>query len=134
MASDMEVPFLGKLPLDPRIGRCCDEGKSFLTEVPDSPAADAYKKIIQSTLLSCTFFNFKLNCTEYYVSLRRETYFRSSLLSCSKVKKRQPEIQLNLSITVALGLEENGLCSEVTVVEKLKQEVREVAAVERWPL
>ena len=54
MASDMEVPFLGKLPLDPRIGRCCDEGKSFLTEVPDSPAADAYKKIIQSTLLSCT--------------------------------------------------------------------------------
>ena len=49
MASDMEVPFLGKLPLDPRIGRCCDEGKSFLTEVPDSPAADAYKKIIQST-------------------------------------------------------------------------------------
>ena len=139
MASDMEVPFLGKLPLDPRIGRCCDEGKSFLTEVPDSPAADAYKKIIQSTLLSCTrllffFLNFKLNCTEYYVSLRRETYFRSSLLSSSKVKKRQPEIQLNLSITVALGLEENGLCREVTVVERLKQEVREVAAVERWPL
>ena len=80
------------------------------------------------------FLNFKLNCTEYYVSLRRETYFRSSLLSSSKVKKRQPEIQLNLFITVALGLEENGLCREVTVVERLKQEVREVAAVERWPL
>lgn len=53
MASDMEVPFLGKLPLDPRIGRCCDEGKSFLTEVPDSPAADAYKKIIQRILDYC---------------------------------------------------------------------------------
>ena len=76
------------------------------------------------------------------------------------MKKRQPEIQLNLSITVALGLEENGLCREVTVVERLKQEsirvngwtirrkvavaerwslwsggrCREVAAVERWPL
>ena len=48
MAADMEIPFLGKVPLDPRIGRCCDEGKSFLSEVPDSPAADAYKKIIQS--------------------------------------------------------------------------------------
>ena len=48
MAVDMEIPFLGKVPLDPRIGRCCDEGKSFLSEVPDSPAADAYKKIIQS--------------------------------------------------------------------------------------
>ena len=51
MAADMEVPFLGKVPLDPRIGRCCDEGKSFLSEVPESPAADAYKQIIQSTLL-----------------------------------------------------------------------------------
>ena len=65
--------------------------------------------------------------------------------------KRQPEIQLNLSITVALGLEENGLCREVTVVERLKEESMygryarkwplqrggrcgEVAIVERWPL
>ena len=47
----MEVPFLGKVPLDPRIGRCCDEGKSFLSEVPESPAANAYKQIIQSTFL-----------------------------------------------------------------------------------
>ena len=89
MASDMEVPFLGKLPLDPRIGRCCDEGKSFLTEVPDSPAADAYKKIIQSTLLSCTRLPLSLkilNGTGDYVSPRRQTYFRSSLLSMPKVK------------------------------------------------
>ena len=51
MATDMEVPFLGKVPLDPRIGRCCDEGKSFLSEVPESPAAEAYKQIIQSTFM-----------------------------------------------------------------------------------
>ena len=48
MAADMRVPFLGKVPLDPRIGRCCDEGKSFLSEIPESPAAEAYKQIIQS--------------------------------------------------------------------------------------
>lgn len=53
MAADMEVPFLGKVPLDPRIGRCCDEGKSFLSEVPESPAADAYKQIIQKILEYC---------------------------------------------------------------------------------
>lgn len=47
MASDMGVPFLGRLPLDPRIGKCCDEGKSFLREVPDSPAAKAYAAVIQ---------------------------------------------------------------------------------------
>ena len=27
-------------------GQCCDEGKSFLAEVPDSPAAKAYAEII----------------------------------------------------------------------------------------
>ena len=29
-------------------GKCCDEGKSFLAEVPDSPAAKAYHEIIES--------------------------------------------------------------------------------------
>ena len=29
-------------------GRSCDEGKSFLSEVPDSPATAAYKNIIES--------------------------------------------------------------------------------------
>lgn len=29
-------------------GRCCDEGKSFLIEVPDSPATTAYRTIINS--------------------------------------------------------------------------------------
>lgn len=50
MAKDMDVAFLGKLPLDPRIGWCCDQGKSFLTELPDSPAALAYQEIIQSEI------------------------------------------------------------------------------------
>ncbi|XP_070579642.1 cytosolic Fe-S cluster assembly factor nubp1-A-like [Ptychodera flava] len=53
MAKDMEIPFLGKLPLDPRIGKCCDEGKSFLSEVPDSPAAQAYKQIIEKIQNYC---------------------------------------------------------------------------------
>ena len=85
MAADMSIPFLGKLPLDPRIGvlcdqfgvlcdqfgvlcdlfgqnthcsiytsslslctgKCCDEGKSLLSEIPDSPAAKAYTSIIE---------------------------------------------------------------------------------------
>ena len=51
MTADMGVAFLGKLPLDPRIGWCCDQGKSFLSEVPDSPAAKAYQEIIQSESL-----------------------------------------------------------------------------------
>ena len=48
MCIDMDVRFLGKIPLDPLIGQCCDEGKSFVKEHPDSPASMAYKLIISS--------------------------------------------------------------------------------------
>jgi len=47
MAQSMGVPFLGSIPLDPRIARCCDEGKPFLESFPDSPASVAYSLIIQ---------------------------------------------------------------------------------------
>ena len=49
MATDMGVPFLGRVPLDPRIGKCCDEGVSFVQTVPDSPAAEAYRAIVKRT-------------------------------------------------------------------------------------
>ncbi|KTG03648.1 hypothetical protein cypCar_00015179 [Cyprinus carpio] len=54
MCEELNLPLLGRVPLDPRIGRSCDEGRSFLTEVPDSPAAVAYQNIVQS------FVNFVL--------------------------------------------------------------------------
>ncbi|XP_072916447.1 cytosolic Fe-S cluster assembly factor nubp1 [Hemitrygon akajei] len=47
MCKDLNIPFLGKLPLDPRIGKSCDEGKSFLSEITDSPACIAYKEIVK---------------------------------------------------------------------------------------
>ncbi|XP_032826245.1 cytosolic Fe-S cluster assembly factor NUBP1 [Petromyzon marinus] len=54
MCRGMNVPFLAKLPLDPRLGRCCDEGKSFVAEVPDSAAALAFREIIQKIQEYCT--------------------------------------------------------------------------------
>ncbi|MCJ8739684.1 hypothetical protein PDJAM_G00050020 [Pangasius djambal] len=48
MCEELSLPLLGRVPLDPRIGRSCDEGKSFLNEVPDSPAAAVYRAIVQS--------------------------------------------------------------------------------------
>jgi Mrp family chromosome partitioning ATPase len=50
MAESMQVPFLGSIPLDPRIARACDEGKNFLQQHPDSPATVAYGSIIQKVL------------------------------------------------------------------------------------
>lgn len=37
--------FLGTLPLDPRIARCCDEGKNFIEELEGTPAVIAFKEI-----------------------------------------------------------------------------------------
>lgn len=48
MCEDLEVPFLGSLPLDPKIARCSDEGKNFIMELPDSPAVKALNNIVES--------------------------------------------------------------------------------------
>lgn len=48
MCLDMDVPYLGNLPLDPKLARCCDEGKDFISELPDSPAVQASSSIVNS--------------------------------------------------------------------------------------
>ncbi|XP_023813456.1 cytosolic Fe-S cluster assembly factor NUBP1 isoform X2 [Oryzias latipes] len=54
MCADLNLPLLGKLPLDPRIAQSCDEGRPFLREVPDSPAAEVYHTIVQSIRTYCS--------------------------------------------------------------------------------
>ncbi|KAM5153188.1 cytosolic Fe-S cluster assembly factor NUBP1 [Mantella aurantiaca] len=54
MCSDLNIPLLGKVPLDPKIGKSCDTGKSFFTETPNSPATVSYRKIIQKIQDFCT--------------------------------------------------------------------------------
>jgi len=48
LAKETGVQLLGKVPLDPRIGKSADYGISFLDEYPDSPASQAYLDIISS--------------------------------------------------------------------------------------
>uniref|UniRef100_A0A8C3V4M2 Nucleotide binding protein 1 n=1 Tax=Catharus ustulatus TaxID=91951 RepID=A0A8C3V4M2_CATUS len=47
MCQNLSVSFLGKVPLDPQIGKSCDRGQSFLAEAPESPATLSYRNIIQ---------------------------------------------------------------------------------------
>ncbi|KAJ3129069.1 Cytosolic Fe-S cluster assembly factor nubp1 [Nowakowskiella sp. JEL0407] len=47
MADDMGVSFLGSIPIDPRIGKSCDFGESFLDQYPESPASKAYMSVIE---------------------------------------------------------------------------------------
>ncbi|ORY88135.1 essential iron-sulfur cluster binding protein localized in the cytoplasm [Leucosporidium creatinivorum] len=46
LAREWGTEVLGKVPLDPRIGKSCDFGVSFLEEYPESPASVAYGEIV----------------------------------------------------------------------------------------
>ncbi|KAK5660453.1 hypothetical protein OQA88_12998 [Cercophora sp. LCS_1] len=47
LAEEMGIPFLGSVPLDPRIGMACDYGESFFDSFPDSPACTALKGVVR---------------------------------------------------------------------------------------
>ena len=46
VAEKHSVPFLGWIPLDPRICAASDLGRPFIMEYPDSPAAKAFAQIV----------------------------------------------------------------------------------------
>ena len=46
VALEMEVPFLGSIPLDPRISKVMDLGLPFISEQPESPAAKSFSNIV----------------------------------------------------------------------------------------
>ncbi|KAK6333493.1 cytosolic Fe-S cluster assembly factor nbp35 [Orbilia javanica] len=46
LAKEVGVEFLGRVPLDPRIGMACDYGESFFDAYPDSPACKALMDVV----------------------------------------------------------------------------------------
>ncbi|XP_072155658.1 cytosolic Fe-S cluster assembly factor nubp1 isoform X1 [Bemisia tabaci] len=46
MCAELNVPLLGKVPLDPRLAQSCDEGGNFIQEFSDSPATTAFIEIV----------------------------------------------------------------------------------------
>ncbi|RKY12609.1 MAG: ATP-binding protein [Planctomycetota bacterium] len=46
MAEEMNVPFLGKIPIDPAIVEACDSGKPYIQEYKESRTALAFKQSI----------------------------------------------------------------------------------------
>lgn len=46
LAKEFGIEFLGAIPLDPRIGKACDEGECFLDLYEDSPATEAILDIV----------------------------------------------------------------------------------------
>ena len=46
VAEKHSIPFLGRIPIDPRICEASDLGRPFIMEYPDSPAAKAFAQIV----------------------------------------------------------------------------------------
>ncbi len=47
ISKDLDVPFLGKIPIDPQICVDTDEGMPFVAKHPGSPAAKAFSEIVE---------------------------------------------------------------------------------------
>ncbi len=47
IAEDMNIPFLGRIPIDPEICEYSDKGLPFVTENKNSPAAKAFMEIVK---------------------------------------------------------------------------------------
>jgi len=45
LADDLDVPLLGKVPLEEDLRRCADEGRPLVVEDPDTPAAQALQHL-----------------------------------------------------------------------------------------
>ena len=51
MCQKLDLNFLGKVPLEPKLGESCENGKSHLEENPDSAAAKAFSDIVKCKFL-----------------------------------------------------------------------------------
>jgi ATP-binding protein involved in chromosome partitioning len=47
LATEYGVPFLGELPIDPRVAQCGDAGEPIVRKHPDAPVAKAYMTLAQ---------------------------------------------------------------------------------------
>lgn len=48
LAGDAGVPFLGEIPIDPRVAECGDTGDPIVHKYPDSPIARAYVELAKT--------------------------------------------------------------------------------------
>lgn len=53
MAADMTIPFLGQIPMDPRMVEAGDEGIPVIESFPDSPTSKTLLEVAQELMLRC---------------------------------------------------------------------------------
>jgi Mrp family chromosome partitioning ATPase len=53
IAEDMQVPFLGSIPMDPRIAEACDSGQAFIQDYATTATAEIMQAIIEPIASFC---------------------------------------------------------------------------------
>ncbi|MDR0477260.1 MAG: Mrp/NBP35 family ATP-binding protein [Desulfobulbaceae bacterium] len=48
MARDFDLPFLGRIPMDPQVVMAGDDGRPYLSTAADSPAAQAFASVVKA--------------------------------------------------------------------------------------
>jgi ATP-binding protein involved in chromosome partitioning len=68
VAEEMGVPYLGEVPIDPRVRACGDEGTPIVISAPDSPAAISITEIAQKLAGAISVMNFNRPKTREFQS------------------------------------------------------------------
>ncbi|MBN1590699.1 MAG: P-loop NTPase, partial [Pirellulales bacterium] len=50
LAQEMDVPFLGQIPIDPEVVMAGDAGRAFLHDGPESPTTEAFAEVVRTVL------------------------------------------------------------------------------------
>ncbi len=50
MCAEMDIPFLGSIPLDPYLMRACEEGKSYVSNYPRAPAVSGFANVLATVM------------------------------------------------------------------------------------
>lgn len=88
MSKELNVEFLGSIPLDPLLARCCDEGKNFLTEMSNSPTVNALNEICKRKTL--TYF-VKYHLTFFTQDIKKIVILFSGIVQkCEEEKENCP--------------------------------------------
>jgi hypothetical protein len=50
LAQIMGIAFIGRIPIDPVLAACVEQGSSFFERYPDSPSLDALATFVKNTI------------------------------------------------------------------------------------
>jgi ATP-binding protein involved in chromosome partitioning len=60
IAEDMQIPFLGEVPIDTRVRSGGDEGKPIVSAAPDAPAAQAFTAVARQVAAQVSIQNMRV--------------------------------------------------------------------------